>query len=441
MTTEFINKPWAQSLLWDDGRDLTTRRRTISTFLQLLILACLVLLAFGLPISKITSSRDWGILGGFGFWLIYMGVTGKWSWTRTALDLPLALFFAAGLVSLATAIDPGYTLHELRGEMLKGIMTYYLAVNTVRTEKRGRVLGWALVAGIFFMDAYGLVHFLIDSGSFLTATVRENSLHRGCQEFSTYLVQTAPFLIIGWMWSDRRRLKIVLGALFILHVVAVYITFSRMAILALALEVTLFLIIIGIPWKAVAAGGIAVLVALSIVMPRPVFLLDNDKVSGLDVGRVTITGLKGSRIELWKKALGYVAESPFAGFGFGRQAYSIYFPELKKKHKNLWHAHNTLINLTLEMGVQGLVFFLFILYRILRSLWPGADRSPPWLKGGVAPAFTASVWVMTIGYFFRNMTDDIYNNDAALLFWLLVGAAFSFKIFLGTDRKNSPDSD
>ncbi len=393
------------------------------------VLICLLILAAGLPFAKITFSREVGIVLGCVFWGLRLILAKKWDLVRTPLDLPLALLFAAGVLSLFFAVDWRYSLHELRGEMLKGIIVFYLAVNNIRTETRGRSLLAALLLTVVVMDVYGLIHFLVADGSFFTPVIRETSLHKGSQEFTTYLVQTAPFILAGILTVKQKLGRRLLAALLVLHLVAAYITFSRIAIVVLIFEAALLWIMWGKPWKLMMVALAALLLTVSILMPRPILLVGANSQNDTRIGRVGVAGLKDSRLMLWERALGHLSRHPVAGTGYGRRSFVMKYPELMAKNSNLWHTHNVFLNVAVEMGIQGLLIFLFLIWRITRGLWPDSGLGEGWLKGGLVQSFGVAAVVMTAGYMLRNMTDDIFNNDSALLFWLLVGCAFSLKIF------------
>ena len=395
------------------------------------VLVCLVILAGMLPFAQITTSREIGLLLGLVFWTARMALSGKWDLVRTPLDLPLALLAAVGLFSLFFAVDPSYTLHELRGEMLKGILCFYLSVNNLRTEARARIVFAALVTGVVVMDYYGVIHFYLVGGSLTQLFIPiEASLHRGPQELGTYLVQTAPYLFLGFFLIKDLKTRAGLLGLLLLHFLLAYLTLSRMVMIALVFEFFLVLLIRGVSWKMVVGGAVVVLLIASLLMPRHIIVWGDLARGEFRIGKLAVAGLKGTRLELWDAALDHLRRHPFQGLGFGRESYSKKFPDVKDPNPMMWHAHNTYLNLALELGLQGLAVFLFLLYRILRHLWPGGGLSfYKQQRADLAGPIVAATWVMTAGYLMRNITDDLYNNDAALLFWLLVGCAFSLKRF------------
>ena len=110
--------------------------------------------------------------------------------------------------------------------------------------------------------------------------------------------------------------------------------------------------------------------------------------------------------------LGFVERS------FVKKYRDFYF---KYNGKILWHAHNTFLNLTLQTGIQGLVIFCFFLYKILRYCYDKAQ-----LEISPLPKFYfLATFMMVITFFVRNLSDDFFIDDSALLFWFLCGAALA----------------
>lgn len=391
----------------------------------------LALLTFILPIAGVTSVRDPLILGAALCWLIRMKLTGDRRLFRTPLDWPLGLLILTGLISIITSIDPWYTASEIRGEMLKGVLLFYLAVNAVRTVDRAAVLLFALLAGIAVMDVYGVVHFFLRGGSLVyRGMYAEPSLHQGIQEFGTYLVQTGPYLACTLLGLKSRRARTALLALASLHVLSVYITFNRMALLGLVVQAFLFVWFMGANWKTVAGGLAAMILVVGLALPRPIFLTGDKADTGdYKIFGVGIDGFKGDRVEIWKPGLKYLTEHPFTPVGYGRRNYVKKFPEVQRMNPAHWHAHNTFLNLAVQLGLQGLFAFLLVLVQIFRGLWPGRGRLKTWRQARPVQLALLAAWIMTAGFLVRNLMDDLFNNDAALLFWLMIGVSFSLKIF------------
>jgi O-antigen ligase len=116
-----------------------------------------------------------------------------------------------------------------------------------------------------------------------------------------------------------------------------------------------------------------------------------------------------------------IIENPFQMLGFGRRSFVKKYREffLKYSGAQLWHAHNTFLNLALQTGIQGLIIFSLLIYILLRSTYAGFKRS-----GSLWPKYYLfGTFMMIITFFVRNLSDDFFVDDSALLFWLLAGMA------------------
>lgn len=76
------------------------------------------------------------------------------------------------------------------------------------------------------------------------------------------------------------------------------------------------------------------------------------------------------RISYWKSAVEMVMRHPVAGYGTG--SFRLYYPLYRSPyvnehygtlHVDLWHAHNTFLEMGAELGIIGIVLFLFMVWR------------------------------------------------------------------------------
>ena len=81
------------------------------------------------------------------------------------------------------------------------------------------------------------------------------------------------------------------------------------------------------------------------------------------------------------------------------------------------HAHNTFLNRTLETGLPGLAAFLLLLGSVAVAFRRVARSSDP----GTAAIGAAGV-ALVAGVVIKNLTDDFFVRQNALLFWSLVGS-------------------
>ncbi len=389
---------------------------------------CLIIMVLALPFPDLTGVREVFFLLALIFWIVRLYRQKDYEPVRTPLDIPLLLLMAAGLFSLVTAVDRTYSLIQLVDEIFRGVLVFFLAVHHIRNSARAAVLLSAIILAALVMDSYAVSHFLFKGGDLTVMKYREAGLHRGFSDLSTYLLQTAPFLILIFLFVKKRFSKIFLGLLLALHLTALYMTFSRAGLVFVVFEMGLVIFFWGRYLKTTLVCLVGVVLLIGLMLPhRAATIPKTTATSGYD-SSIEIPGLE-DRLKMWEKAWSHIKKEPFTGIGAGRRSFSKKFPEVLEEDRFHWHSHNTLISFTLELGVQGLLIYLYIFYQIIRTLWIRRGRlMEDWCSspGGVIMGGT---FIMVIGFLLRNITDHTFINDFAVFFWMFVGSAFSLKIF------------
>lgn len=380
-------------------------------------LLCLLII---IPMEAITAAREIAMAGAALFLLLHLLVVGPRRFRPTILFLPLCLYAACALLSLWTAVDFAYSLKELRSEVLKGLIIFYAGVHFVDREDNLSQCWWALMAGAGLMIAAGLFLFFSHGGDLLHHQVRAGSLHSGYGTFGTYLVTIWPFiLLLPWAFPQR-RVKVCWPVLLAACALAAYLTYSRASWLAMLVQLGLVLVVLGRHRLRRALLGAALGVVILGVLFMAPGARHGEKWQRLWDQPQEVGGSMGDLAALWKHSIKKIAEDPFTGIGLGRHSFSKAYPEFRRTHQPLlWHAHNMFIQLTLEMGVQGLVAVLLTLGVLVWALWPQAPPS----AGQIPQLFGAATAIMAVGFAVRNLTDDFFVDDSALLFWLLAGLA------------------
>jgi O-antigen ligase len=122
------------------------------------------------------------------------------------------------------------------------------------------------------------------------------------------------------------------------------------------------------------------------------------------------------RIEAWKFAFQKIKENPVLGYGLGRDNFTKKFPQLKEKFgPTLFHAHSIFLDITLQMGIGGLIVFLLLIFKILKIHWHSFKQEKTTFQGYLA----LSIIVITIVFFVRNLFDTLFVSDSAAFIWFL----------------------
>jgi len=391
-------------------------RERVIRHIDQIILFCLCVLVIFLPIAHTESIRSFAMGIPAGLWIIKAILCRRFLFMRTPLDLPILLFTLVAGLSVVTAVDPRYSLQEFIGEWILGICLFYLAVNNIRPEQVKYILG-ALLVGNVIMVAYGIIDFFRQGGILFDYKVRAGSLHSGMGTFGTYLSTIIPFILVGSFFVGNPRLSLAILILFSLNIFALILNFSLgawVAIFALC-------VVVGFKFlhrKVVFSILFFLLIGIFFLFPnssRPFYHRFTDFTEGPDA--------YNTRWALTKFSLEKIKENPIRMIGFGQRSFTKEYNEFVQKYKNLpmWHAHNIFLNIALQTGLQGLILFCFLLYQLLSYCHEKAK-----VEGNPLRKFylTAAI-MMVITFLVRNLSDDFFKDDSALLFWLLSGIIFA----------------
>ena len=337
--------------------------------------------------------------------------------SRTFLDLPILLFTIVGILSIVTAVDPKYSFQEFVGEWVKGVFLFSLVANNIRRDQMKYILG-ALLAGNVLMVGYGIIDFFLRGGILFDYKVRAASLHSGMGTFGTYLLTITPFLVASFLViKTRSSLRIWIWILLCLNIFALILNFSEGAWVASA-ALGVILILKLFPGKIVIFFLILGFLGIFFLLPNPsrsFYHRFSDISAPLNH--------YNARWILAKFSFEKIMESPFRMIGFGQRSFVKKFRGFTKVYKQLWHAHNTFLNIALQTGLQGVILFFFLLYRILKYCHEEAKLDENLLE----KFYFTGTFMMVVTFFVRNLSDDFFIDDSALLFWFLVGMAFALQ--------------
>ncbi|MGD0623677.1 MAG: O-antigen ligase family protein [Thermodesulfobacteriota bacterium] len=396
-------------------------REKLLSWIDHFTLFCFCVLVIFLPIRETETIRAFSMGIPLGLWIIKMIIQRKWLIQRTPLDIPILLFTLVAAVSLITAVDFWYSADEFQGDWLTGIVLFYLVVNNFREEQLKYLLG-ALLLGNLLMVSYGIYDFFHRGGSLFTYQVRAGSLHSGFGTFGTYLITILPYLLIPVFIVRRISNRLTLLCLLLLNFFALYLTHSRGSWIA----ATILLLLAGwrfLPKKILIVSTATAAVLFFFLAPQTIIKHHAGVISSGAPPTSIETGQ--ARWELIKFSLEKIKESPFQMLGFGRRSFVKKYQDFYLRYKGalLWHGHNTFLNIAFQTGLQGLAIFCFLIYKLIKYCHQRAN-----FENSLLPKyFLLATLLMVITFLVRNLSDDFFIDDSALLFWFLSGAAVSLR--------------
>jgi len=357
---------------------------------------------------------------------------------RTPLDLALALFVVAALLSTALAREgPGapmsFTLWRHAAGFWIATQALWLASDVRRAAARTLALAAAgliaasLVGLVQYRTGFDLVHALhLREQARLVAAPGVPGRFAAMGFFisrltfghcATVLVALfAGAALFGELASSVRAL---LAAAIATGLVAILLTFDRAAWLGL-LAAALALGAAGLAQRrarasltdppartparrvALAAGALALLCASATLVPgvRARFA------SGFDVQQ------NQDRVFLWSRALEIIRDHPLAGVGFGNypRVCPRYYDRVDPAFPMRTWAHNSLLSLWAETGLAGLCALAFLIFAVARALRDRLRAQGLFTAGALAAVCALAV--------IAQVHDVVYDSKVMYPLWL-----------------------
>jgi len=333
--------------------------------------------------------------------------------------VPMVIFGLAVLVSFVTSVDPTGSFRDLVLHCT-GMGLFTVAANVLR---RGRNAAWFCLAvslAAALVGAHGI--YQVASGAPIESgwvdrvhnpwlVARAYSVFGNPNVLAAYLLMVLPLAATaGWISSGGWR--VLLGICWICAMLCLVLTFSRGA------------------WVAMAASGLA----LSVLLERKLLpwllvvcllaLLISPSARALRQRVHTMFTLQDSstryRVTVWRESLRMLSDYWMSGVGLGYQSFRRVYPAyMLDRTKDPYHAHSLYLELAVELGLFGLLAFLWFCgdlgLRLLRKL-KGAGRRH---RGMLAAAVAFLVAVACYGI----VENVLYMPKITLSFWIFCGYA------------------
>jgi putative inorganic carbon (hco3(-)) transporter len=427
--------------------------------LERLLLAAIVL-DISFPIDKHfdyqTSSAALGALGGlsvsvttiaivmlYGLWIAEaLSVRGTHEHRRRlAVSVPLALYLAFVAIAATGARDTALASFELMLLVQTFLVFVYIA-NRVRTRSDVRFIVVLLVAGLAlqaFLTVWlrytgqdlrigalsGRVDVRSDAGSSPTERIGGTvGSPNTAAAYFTLLIAPALALLLT---SVPRRYKQLAFLAFPLGAVAVILTLSRGGWVALGLSIMVFCIValwrgwLPLPYFLLIAG--VFLLAL-----LPFHDVIAERVTGSDEGSAQ------SRFPLMQLAWNVIKDHPLTGVGTNN--FAVVLPQYVTPQFSsdwIYTVHNKYLLVWAEVGLGGLIAFVWFLVETLRKGWACVKSADP-LIAPIALGFTAAV----VGQMAHMFFDIFHSRPQVQSLWIVAGVITAMYGITQEERVTEP---
>jgi len=269
----------------------------------------------------------------------------------------------AGLLSIPLAIDPSEAWNTFVDFLIKTILIFIVLVNVIRTEQRMKLLMY-LVLGV---SIYLSIHVITDyqAGVFTIGSEETNTLRIGgaikglfenSNDLALHLVTMIPLAFMLGQENKNPLRKIVFWGTTLLMIAAVIITFSRGGFIGLIVMALVLVRKLGRRNKSLALGALVLGVVFFLAVAPGAYA---GRLATIFDSASDLTGSSSQRTEVLKRSIWVTLRYPLFGVGLGN---------FHHKSAQELGTHNAYTQVSSEMGIAAMVFYIMFLVHPLRKL-------------------------------------------------------------------------
>ena len=278
-------------------------------------------------------------------------------------DVPVALFVFLSGVSIMVSPDKGFSFYNWYNLVGVYVLTYFVVGQNVRSVRRVKELLLVIGMAAVFVLLYGFYQFIfgidisamkwVDGDAFPELRKRVFSTWENPNILAGYLDIIICLAFGLFIKAGTKQKRIVLGVLLAAGAACLAMTYARGACLVIAVIFAVYGMLKD--WRVLAACvGVAVL----LLVADPVLY---ERLTSVFTKVDTSSEM---RLAFWESTVAMIQDHPFLGIGWG--AYWMVYPEydfyLQGADIRIVHAHNMYLNYAAEIGVPGMLAFMWLFF-------------------------------------------------------------------------------
>ena len=330
------------------------------------------------------------------------------------------LFVGWGATCSLFAVRPLDGLIELL-RLSTFLLVYEIAATTIHRRRHITLISASVLIGVAASSIYSMTTLWFDGFQ------RARGFFGNPNAFGQFLAFALPILFMGLLIHRRFVARLMFGAGIVLGISAVLFSWSRAAILCLAVQGVVYLIIEKKKKTILALVGLTVLVA-AIVSVSPHTQTFVSTILRLQAGTT-------HRTTLWETGLKAFQESPVVGLGLGIQKIDVVGKvmwndfasfELFSDMNTPYTPHNVYIYMLMTTGFPGLILFLLLYRSMIRDQW-GSRRSARSTDERLLHSVMTCVLIGSLAHGFFETGSIFSYGSMANYFWITLGMVEAIK--------------
>lgn len=384
----------------------------------------LIAVAFSLPIIRLNHITEYVFLSLLALWIGRQLFTQSLALNRTALDIPIVIFFCWVLLTVPFSTDWLYSLKEWQ-KSIPRFLIFWFVVSVAKTQKDTRTILHSFSIGLVLLTLLESVHFFTEGGEALSMERRAGEFTGSSQWMSCFLVMGIPVLWLGLMSETRNWIRTFYlsalamsgAALFLVHTRAAWVAVSMQALFYGVLRLT----------KSWVVSGVAVFLAVGLLI---LFLsLPGQYRELISSSEFTSPRSMLLRFNTWELAVNDIREHPVTGIGYGKHSFHLKHPDLGDSYHT--HIHNFFLSSAVQIGIPGVLLVIWIFGTVLQKTYEWGKTFSDQYFGKLSLA----IFLMTVGLMVRNLFDDMVIGSVVYLYMLLVGIGFGQGVYFQARQK------
>ena len=402
------------------------KKRAVDT-LNFITYWSLICIPFSVAISPAFTSSFVSLL--FTAYFIKKLINKEKILIKTSIDAPFLILFLVSIISIYNSIDYSSSIRGVF-KLIEACLLYSIFVEEVKDKPHIRKIIVSLLAGLCLASinaiwqvftGYDFIrhHTLINNIGLMRAT----GPFPNANVLGVYL---SPLIVITFglaRYSSSGIKKYALFSILLVSLAALFFTFSRPAALAVILSIAL--VAIFKKDRLVIAILAAILLISPFVAPKSI------KNWAKEVKYNPIIMLCNyDRISIYKNTLNMIKHNPIIGVGlntFSKNYLAYKLPEAENARTgDTIYAHNNFLHMAGEIGIFGLLAFLWLLWMLFAACQNIYRRLDEAVLKNLVLCLSAGMAAFLI----NGLTEtNLYYQRVSVMFWYLAGFALSLKKF------------
>ena len=352
---------------------------------------------------------------------------------NTPLAFPLILFLIWAILSISWSLNRGNSLYDVWGHLVNHIILFFLLVNFFNSRKRLAMLSWTVVISAAAFSLVGMFYYYVIMGDSIHAT-RLGFLLSNSVNWSTEL----PVNFIGTIT--------VFAIILCLHLSYQEFRLYRHAAIIACMIPTLIATILTRSKGTFVALIIAIIIQL-FIKPKKILLLFIPAIAVIIMlfplkDRIAAGSFK-ERLKINYFTYEVIKDYPLTGIGFGMQTFvndidkNLYMKRLPEKYRpaEVYTPHNLLLDITVRLGLIGLILFLYLIFAFGKICWKTMKSARDEGIKSTAECMAISF----IAYFTIGLSEPLFLFGASAIVFYIILAIMTILWRLNENEGTLPD--